>query len=199
MDYKKNIKGELIGYARVSSAGQNTARQEQILKECGVDTLYIEKISGKDTNRPQLQKMMEYVRKGDAVIVEDISRFGRSLKDLIDLVERLNEKEVQFISIKENFDTTTPNGKLVFNIFASLAEFERETIKERQKEGIELAKLRGVYKGKPKKKYDKYKFIELYQRLQRKEITRTYMREQLDMSASTLYRTIKEYESNKDK
>lgn len=199
MDYKKNIKGELVGYARVSSVGQNTARQEQILKECGVDTLYIEKISGKDTNRPQLQKMMEYVRKGDAVIVEDISRFGRSLKDLIDLVEKLNEKEVQFISIKENFDTTTPNGKLVFNIFASLAEFERETIKERQREGIELAKLRGVYKGKPKKKYDKYKFIELYQRLQRKEITRTYMREQLTMSASTLYRTIKEYESNKTK
>ena len=96
---------------------------------------------------------MEYVRKGDAVIVEDISRFGRSLKDLIDLVEKLNEKEVQFISIKENFDTTTPNGKLVFNIFASLAEFERETIKERQREGIELAKLRGVYKGKPKKKW----------------------------------------------
>ena len=142
---------------------------------------------------------MEYVRKGDAVIVEGISRFRRLVKDLIDLVEKLNEKGVQFISIKENFDTTTPNGKLVFNIFASLAEFERETIKECQREGIELAKLRGVYKGKPKKKYDKYKFIELYQRLQRKEITRTYMREQLDMSASTLYKTIKEYESNEDK
>ena len=131
-----------VAYIRVSSESQNTARQEEMFKELNIDKYYIEKISGKNiSNRPELQNMMDYVREGDTVIVESISRFGRSLQDLLLLINKLNDKGVQFRSLKEgDINTTTPTGKLVFSIFASLAEFERETIRQRQAEGIELAK-----------------------------------------------------------
>ena len=142
-----------VAYIRVSSESQNTARQEEMFKELNIDKYYIEKVSGKNiSNRPELQNMMDYVREGDTVIVESISRFGRSLQDLLLLINKLNDKGVQFRSLKEgDINTTTPTGKLVFSIFASLAEFERETIRQRQAEGIELAKARGAYKGEQKK------------------------------------------------
>ena len=96
-----------IGYIRVSSAEQNTARQEVLMEELGVDEVYIDRMSGKDANRPELQKMMEYVRRGDAVIVESISRFARNTRDLLELTERLHEKGVEFVSQKEAIDTST--------------------------------------------------------------------------------------------
>ena len=142
-----------VAYIRVSSESQNTARQEEMFKELNIDKYYIEKVSGKNiSNRPELQNMMDYVREGDTVIVESISRFGRSLQDLLLLINKLNDKGVQFRSLKEgDINTTTPTGKLVFSIFDSLAEFERETIRQRQAEGIELTKVRGAYKGEQKK------------------------------------------------
>ena len=126
-----------IAYIRVSSNTQNTDRQEEMFKDLGIDKYYIEKVSGKDIkDRIELQKMMEYVREGDTVIVESISRFGRSLTDLLNLIDRLNEKGVQFRSLKEgDNDTTTPTGKLVYSIFSSLSEFEKDTIRQRQAEG----------------------------------------------------------------
>ena len=138
-----------IAYIRVSTEDQNTSRQEELFKDYKIDRFYIEKVSGKNIkDRPELQKMMDYVRDSDIVLVESISRFGRSLQDLLNLINQLNEKGVQFKSIKEgDIDTTTPTGKLVFSIFASLAEFERETIRQRQAEGIAIAKKKGVYKG----------------------------------------------------
>ena len=113
-----------VAYIRVSSESQNTARQEEMFKDHTIDKFYIEKVSGKNIkDRPQLLKMMEYVREGDTVYVESISRFGRSLQDLLVLINRLNDKGVQFKSLKEgDLDTTSPTGKLVFSIFASLAE-----------------------------------------------------------------------------
>ena len=129
-----------IGYVRVSTVEQNTARQEVLMKELGVDEVYIDKMSGKSTDRPELKKMMQFVRQGDTVIVESISRFARNTKDLLELVEQLTGKGVEFISKKEAIETTTPSGKFMLTIFGAVAELEREYILQRQKEGIAIAK-----------------------------------------------------------
>ena len=137
-----------IGYIRVSTQEQNTIRQEALMESLGVDEVYIERMSGKNTNRPELQKMMEYVRKGDIVIVESISRFARNTRDLLELVERLTAKGVEFVSRKEAIDTTTPTGKFMLTVFGAVAELEREYILQRQREGIAIAKEQGKYKGR---------------------------------------------------
>ena len=123
-----------IGYIRVSTEEQNTARQEVLLRELGVDEIFIDKASGKNADRPELTRMMNYVRRGDTVIVESISRFARNTRDLLDLVERLTEKQVEFVSRKEAIDTTTPTGKFMLTVFAAVAELEREYILQRQRE-----------------------------------------------------------------
>lgn len=137
-----------IGYIRVSTEEQNTARQEVLLRELDVDEVFIDKASGKNTDRTELKRMMEYVRKGDTVIVESISRFARNTRDLLDLVERLAAKEVAFISKKEAIDTMTPTGKFMLTVFAAVAELEREYILQRQREGITIAKQQGKYTGR---------------------------------------------------
>jgi len=129
-----------IGYVRVSTLEQNTLRQEVLLGELGVDELFIDRASGKNTDRPELQKMLGYVRKGDTVIVESISRFARNTRDLLDLMEQLASKEVGFISKKEAIDTATPTGKFMLTVFGAVAELEREYILQRQREGIAIAK-----------------------------------------------------------
>ncbi len=189
-----------IAYIRVSTVDQNTARQEEMFKGLNIDKYYIEKVSGKNIkDRPELIKMMDYVREGDVVIVESISRFGRSLKDLLSLVEQLDNKGVQFRSLKEgDINTTSPTGKLVFSIFASLAEFERETIKQRQAEGIAIAKANGVYKGRKRIKYNEDEFKELYDRWMEGEIKKKYICKRLNISLPTLDRRIAELR-NKNK
>ena len=137
-----------IGYIRVSTQEQNTIRQEVLMKSLGVDEIYIDRMSGKNVNRPELQKMMEYVRKGDTVIVESISRFARNTRDLLELVEKLTAKGVEFVSKKEAIDTTTPTGKFMLTVFGAVAELEREYILQRQREGIAIAKEQGKYKGR---------------------------------------------------
>ena len=137
-----------IGYIRVSTQEQNTIRQEVLMESLGVDEVYIDRMSGKNTNRPELQKMMEYVRRGDTVIVESISRFARNTKDLLELVEQLTAKGVEFVSRKEAIDTTTPTGKFMLTIFGAVAELEREYILQRQREGIAIAKEQGRYMGR---------------------------------------------------
>ena len=141
----------LIGYARVSTDGQNEARQVEAFKALGVDKVFIDKQSGKDAARPQLTAMREYVREGDTVIVTEYARLARSVRDLLTIVDELRGKGVQLISQKENFDTSTPQGKLMLTVFAGLAEFEREMILERQREGIAIAKAEGKYKGRQPK------------------------------------------------
>ena len=137
-----------IGYIRVCTEEQNTARQEVLLRELDVDELFIDKASGKNADRPELTRMMNYVRRGDTVIVESISRFARNARDLLDLVERLTEKQVEFVSRKEAIDTTTPTGKFMLTVFAAVAELEREYILQRQREGIAIAKEQGKYTGR---------------------------------------------------
>ena len=137
-----------IGYIRVSTQEQTYMRQEVLMESLGVDEVYIDRMSGKSTNRPELQKMMEYVRRGDTVIVESISRFARNTRDLLDLVEKLSEKGVEFVSKKEAIDTTTPTGKFMLTVFGAVAELEREYILQRQQEGIAIAKAEGKYRGR---------------------------------------------------
>ena len=138
-----------IGYVRVSTQEQNTVRQEKLMESLNVDELFLDKASGKNAEqRPELQRMMDYVRKGDTVVVESISRFARHTRDLLELVEKLTAKEVEFISQKEAIDTTTPTGKFMLTVFGAVAELEREYILQRQQEGIAIAKANGAYKGR---------------------------------------------------
>lgn len=177
-----------IGYVRVSSADQNTIRQEVIMQELGVDEMFIDRLSGKDTKRPELQKMIAFARKGDTIIVESISRFARNTKDLLILIETLTNKGVDFVSKKENINTTTPTGKFMLTIFGAVAELEREYILQRQKEGIAIAKAEGKYKGR--KRIENANFNNVYQKWQAKEITAVEAMKILNMKKSTFYRRV---------
>lgn len=178
-----------IGYIRISTADQNTARQELLMEQLGVDEVYIDRISGKNTNRPELQRMMEYVRRGDTVIVESISRFARNTRDLLELVEKLSAKGVEFVSKKEAIDTTTPTGKFMLTVFGAVAELEREYILQRQREGIAIAKANGVYKGR--KPIQPPEFEKVMVKWRRGEITAAEAMRQMGMSKSTFYRRVK--------
>ncbi len=178
-----------IGYIRVSTQEQNTIRQEVLMEGLGVDEVYIDRMSGKSTDRPELKKMMEYVRQGDTVIVEAISRFARNTRDLLELVERLTVKGVEFISKKEAIDTTTPSGKFMLTIFGAVAELERDYILQRQKEGIAIAKAQGKYKGR--KPIEHPDFERVVAKWKAGEFTASQATKQLGMSRATLYRKAK--------
>lgn len=137
-----------VGYVRVSTLDQNPARQEELMKALEVEKVFSEKISGKNTERPQFNAMLSFLREGDTLYVESFSRLSRSTKDLLKTVSVLNEKGVQLVSEKERVDTTTPQGRFMLTVFAALSELERENILERQREGIEIAKAEGKYKGR---------------------------------------------------
>ena len=177
------------GYIRVSTEEQNTARQEILLRDLGVDELFIDKASGKNANRPELARMMNYVRRGDTVIVESISRFARNTRDLLDLVEQLTAKQVEFVSRKEAIDTTTPTGKFMLTVFAAVAELEREYILQRQRQGIAIAKQQGKYRGRPPKVYPDFERITA--RWQKGEITAVQAMKQLGMSKTRFYERVK--------
>ncbi|RMC97784.1 recombinase family protein [Clostridium autoethanogenum] len=183
-----------VGYVRISSKEQNTARQDELMKNLGVEKVFTDKMSGKNTDRPELTKMMEFVRQGDTLIVESISRFARNTKDLLELIEQLEEKQVQFVSQKEALDTNTPTGKFMLTIFGAVAELERQYIKERQREGIDIAMAEGRFNGRPKKKLDI--FDEVYTEWKNNKITATKASKQLSIARSTFYRRVKEYEDN---
>lgn len=187
--------GERIGYVRVSTTEQNTARQEELMKEWNVDKIFKEKVSGKDTERKELKKLMEYVRSGDVVIVESYSRFARSTKDLMQLLEELQKKEVSFISQKEQINTTTPQGKFMLTVFAGLAEFERESILQRQKEGIAIAKAEGKM-GRPKKEIKEFESILM--QVNQKKITVKEVCVRYSISRSKWYSMMKEYKERKE-
>lgn len=179
-----------IGYIRISTADQNTARQEALMKELEVEQVFIDRMSGKSKERPELKRMMTFVREGDTVIVESISRFARNTKDLLELVEQLTAKKVEFVSKKEAIDTTTPSGKFMLTILGAVAELEREYILQRQKEGIAIAKANGVYKGR--KPIERVEFSATVAEWKRGRITAAEAMRQLDMSSSTFYRKVKE-------
>lgn len=179
-----------IGYVRVSTPEQNTLRQELLLEQLGVERMFIDYVSGKNQNRPQLQKMMDFVREGDTVVVESISRFARNTRDLLELVERLRLKKVGFVSQKEAIDTATPAGQFMLTVFAAVAQMERDYILQRQREGIRLAKEQGKYAGrKPKKAPGLEQAADQWRR---GELSAARAAAQLGMSRATFYRRIKE-------
>ena len=178
-----------IGYIRVSTQEQNTIRQEALMEALGVDEVYIDRMSGKNTNRPELQKMMEYVRRGDTVIVESISRFARNTRDLLELVEQLTAKGVEFVSKKEAIDTTTPTGKFMLTVFGAVAELEREYILQRQREGIAIAKEQGKYTGR--KPIQTPEFEQIVAKWRSGTITAVEAMRILHMTKTTFYRKVK--------
>ncbi len=187
-----------VGYVRVSTEEQNTIRQEISMEELGVEKIFIDKASGKDVKgRPALQEMMAFVREGDVVIVHEISRFARNTRDLLNLVDELTNKGVQFASKKEKIDTSTDAGKFMLTIFGAISQLERDYIKSRQKEGIEALKAQGGYKGKKQIVIDEKEFSNEYNLWKSGQITATAAMKHLGLKPNTFYRRVKEYETAK--
>lgn len=153
------------------------------MKSLNVEKVFIEKLSGKDTNRPEFQKMMDYLREGDELYVESISRLSRSIRDLLKTIDTLNAKGVKFISQKENIDTSSPQGRFMLSVFAALSELEREQTLQRQREGIEIAKANGKYKGRKPISIDEAKFEKLYNLWKNKEITAVEFQKRIGLKA----------------
>ena len=181
-----------IGYIRISTADQNTARQEVLMEELGVERVFIDRVSGKNMERPELKRLMNFVRDGDMVIVESISRFARNTRDLLELIEQLSARNVEFVSKKEAIDTTTPTGKFMLTVFGAVAELEREYILQRQREGIAIAKKNGIYRGRKAKPCPDFEVTVAAWRDGR--ITATEAMKRLGVSSTTFYRRVKESE-----
>lgn len=184
-----------VFYARVSTEEQNEARQLEMAKAQDVDERYIfvDKQSGKNTERAELKRMLSFLREGDVVIVESISRIARNTRDLLNIVDELQKKGVDFISLKESIDTSTPQGKFMLTVFGAMAELEREQILQRQKEGITIARAEGKYKGKPKMKIDESAFRKECKKWREGKQTAAKTMRNLGLKPNTFYRRVKEY------
>jgi len=181
-----------IAYVRVSTVEQNEARQIENLTKYSIDKWFTEKVSAKDTNRPELKKMIEFAREGDTIYIHDFSRIARSTKDLLDIAEQLESKGIYLVSTKENIDTNTPTGKLMLTMIGAINEFERTNLLERQREGIAIAVKEGKYKGRKEVKITD--FPAYYARYKNREINKAQLAAELDISRPTLDKLIKEHE-----
>ena len=179
----------IYGYARVSTADQNLDRQKDALGKYGIDRLYCEKMSGTKKNRPELDAMLCELRDGDTVVVESLSRLGRSVKNLSELMELFTSQNIRLVSLKETIDTSSPTGRLLYTIIASISAFERDVIVERTKEGLTAARARGRVGGRAKTDAKAMqKALALYNT---KEYSITDITELTGVSKSALYRAIK--------
>ena len=179
--------GAKVGYIRVSTIEQNEARQTEALSSVGVDKIFMDKASGKDTNRPQHKQMLEYIREGDIVYVTELSRLGRSTSDLLNIITQMKARGVSFQSLKEKIDTDSPAGKLQLTMLAAIAEFERDMIHERQAEGIAIAKKEGKYKGRKPVAVD----IESIQKKHDMGVPLAVIARENKISRTTLYKLIR--------
>ena len=187
-----------VAYIRVSTIEQNTARQEEAMEEIGIEKTFIEKASAKDTNRPQLLSMIDFIREGDVVYVESFSRLARSTEDLLNIVKSIQEKGATIISLKENFDLSTPTGKLMLTMMGAISTFEREVMLERQREGIAIAKAEGKYKGRRKIEITP-EFVEAYKKYMNRELTVTDAIKELGIkSRTTWYKLVEEYKAQQE-
>ena len=177
----------LVGYARVSTDDQKLDLQIDSLKEAGCEKIFTDKISGAKADRPGLKQAMDFVRKGDTLVVWKLDRLGRSLKHLIDTVNELNDRGVGFKSLQEGMDTSTPGGKLIFHVFGALAEFEREIIRERTQAGLKAARARGRLGGRPKA-MDKTKLKIASTLMRDKTMSIKEICKEIGVSRATLYR-----------
>lgn len=185
-----------IGYIRCSTTKQNPERQEVLMERLGVDKVYIDMCSGANMNRPRLKEMLEYMREGDTVVVESFSRLARSTKDLLEITDKMTQKGVEFISQKETIDTTTPAGKMLLTILAAISQFERDCIRERQQEGIDLKKARGEYRGRTPIAIDEAAFAEQYKAWKLGKITARAAMQALGLKPNTFYRRVREWEKH---
>lgn len=183
-----------IGYARVSTKEQNLSLQMDALQKEGCNQIFQEKLSGSDRERPELKKMLEQLREGDLVVTWKLDRLGRSLRNLVDLVNEIQNKGAGLKSLNDSIDTTTPHGKLTFHLFASLAEFERDIIKERTKAGLESARARGRRGGRPRglSKEAKDKAIIAESLYKQKDMAVVDICKHLGIAKSTFYKYLKE-------
>lgn len=181
-------------YVRVSTVEQNEERQIEGLEKHGIDKWFVEKVSGKDTNRTELQTMLDVAKAGDTIYVHDFSRLARSTKDLLAIVEMLTEREINLVSNKENIDTSTPAGKLMLTVLAAIYEFERTNMLERQAEGIEIAKRENKYANCGRKKTE---ITDEYEHLIRQyvdgKVTKVQLAVMMNVSRPTLNRILNEY------
>ncbi len=179
----------VVGYIRVSTVEQNEERQLVTMKKYNVEKIFSEKVSAKDTNRKELHNLLDFVREGDTIVIHDFSRLARSTKDLLELVELLEYKKVTLISSKENIDSSTPTGKLMLTMIGAINEFERSNLLERQREGIAIAKEKGLYKGRKEVKVDN--FEEYYKKYLSRQINKSQLAKELNISRPTLDKLIK--------
>ncbi len=178
-----------IGYARVSTTEQNLELQTDALLDAGCEKIFQDKISGATKERPALRDAISFMRDGDCLVVWRLDRLGRSLKDLIEIVESLEQSKVGFISLQEGFDTTTSGGKLIFHIFGALAEFERNLIKERTNAGLQAARARGKFGGR-REKLCENQINTLKKMYESKQHTIKEICEIIGISKPTLYRYV---------
>jgi DNA invertase Pin-like site-specific DNA recombinase len=179
----------LIGYARVSTEGQELNRQLDMLNQYGVERIYQEKMTGTKADRPELTRMKEALRSGDTVVIESLSRLGRSTKDLLTIIDEWEKQGVQVVSLKERIDTSTPTGKLLLTVLSAISQFERDITVQRTNEGLQAARARGRNGGRPKADQKAVeKAVKLYEAQTHsiKEIT-----EICGISQATLYRALK--------
>lgn len=181
-----------IAYVRVSTKEQNEGRQLEALKPYEIERVFSEKLSGKDRVRPQLEEMLTFVREGDCIYIESISRLARNTLDLLNIVEQLTKKGVHLVSLKEHIDTSTPQGKFMLSVFASLSQLEREVTRQRQSEGIELALKEGRAYGRPKIEVDEKQFRKVYKQWTSGDITVVQASKLLGVSRQIFYRRVEE-------
>lgn len=183
-----------LGYIRVSTLEQNEQRQIELLEEHKIEKMFVDKCSGRTANRKALLELKDYCREGDEVYIESFSRLARSTTDLLDLVEFFHNKNVTLVSLKENLDTGTAAGKMMLTIISAISQFEVDCLRERQLEGIEIAKREGKYKGRKKIDFPK-DWEEVYNRYMKREITATYAMEVLGLKKNTFYNLKKMYDN----
>lgn len=184
----------IIGYARVSTSEQDTALQLDALKKESCDRIYQESGSGASRERPELKRCLDTIRKGDTLIVWRLDRLGRSLKDLVDIINELEERGVGFRSLSESIDTTSAGGKLIFHLFAALSEFERSLIQERTKAGLAAARARGRKGGRPRA-LSKSQIKKAKAMLLDPLITKTEVAKHFNVTRSTLNKSLNDYSS----
>lgn len=182
-------------YCRVSTQEQCELRQTELAKQLDIEeeNIFLDKQSGKNTERKELQRLLNFCRKGDIIYCESISRMARNTKDFLEIIEQLNQKQVEFISLKESIDTSTPQGKFMLTVFSAMAQLERECILQRQKEGIAIARQYNKYQGKPQMKIDKERFIKVCAEWRKGNKTATQCMKELNLKPNTFYRRVKEW------
>ena len=179
-----------VFYARVSTESQCEERQLLMAREVGAERVFLDKASGKDLERQAFKSMMSFIREGDIIYVESLSRLSRSVRETLKLMDDFESRKIGFVSLKEKFDNTTPQGKFVLTMFSALSSLEREQMLQRQAEGIAVAKQKGKYKGRKPKQIDRVKFDAMVNEWKNNKRTATSIMREFGITSTTFYRWV---------